>query len=233
MLGAATGFALGTAFATARSLPPLQTIRHGLQSTALFAPFFLVREAVVSGLQVDGAVASALTGGMAGYVGSLAVSGRNWKLVGHSTMVMGVGCGLLDLVVGSLEWRRKMFLVGRHDMAVRAAAAQEMAEKVPVENEGAQEVRAGWLAKWLVWLVPLRDVDAEYEDLLRRQEATVVALEEEQKRIAVLLQALESVKSRMGRVADAELAETGRGGGRGEQCARLLMRDDEALGVKS
>lgn len=218
--GAAVGAAGGMLYATARAVPAPGVVRAGLACGVLAAPFFALREVVAAGVGVDGPVASAIAGGFAGYFGALVVSGPQWQAVSHGAMVVGIGCGVVDIVVSGLDWRRKVYLVDRHDAAVTAAAAAlrnksaAEADGTGAGGEGSLSVRSSqrdalspWL-KWPVWFPVLKEIDEEYHELIRRQEATVLALEEEQARIALLLEALESVKA--GNRTDAELAEAGR-----------------------
>lgn len=201
-LGSLSGFAGGALYATSRALPPASVFRGALACSFFATPFFALREVVAAGLHVDGPVASTVAGGVAGYVGALLVSGPHWKTVSHSAMAVGVGCGLVDIVVSRLDWQRKAFLVNRHDAAVAAAA--EAAERKDIT--GTVERPNSWF-KLPSWFPGLKEIDEEYQDLLRRQEATVLALEQEQARIAVLLEALERVKGRR-QILDPERAET-------------------------
>lgn len=198
-MGMGGGSIAGVAYATARSLPASYTMRAGIYCGALAAPFFAMREVVAASMSVDGPVASAITGGFAGYFGALFWAGPHWKTLSHSAMVMGVGCGFLDIVMSGLDWKRKVFLVNRHDAAVKAVA-----ESASGKDQGASLTQINWP----VWFPVVKEIDEEYEELLRRQQATVLALEEEQARIAVLLNALESVKAGK-QIRDAELAEAG------------------------
>ena len=192
LMGATGGFVAGTAYATARSLPPAQTLRAGLACTVFAAPFFAFREVVAASMNVHGPVASAISGGFAGYFGALFVSGPHWKTISHSAMVMGVGCGFLDVLISGIDWKRKVFLVNRQD---EKAAANNIPQS------------ASWFT-WPSWIPVVEEIDQEYEDLIRRQKATVLALEEEQARIAMLLRAIDSVKAGK-QIRDAELAEAG------------------------
>ncbi|CDF40213.1 unnamed protein product [Chondrus crispus] len=189
-LGGLTGFAGGALYATARALPPAYALRGGLVCGVFTAPFFAFREVLTARLHMDGPMASTIAGGIAGYVGSLFIAGPHWKTVSHSAMAVGIGCGFADIVVSRLDWQRKVYIVNRHDAAVKAAA-----EQVESKESGASVQRSNSFFKLPSWLPGLNDIDNEYQDLLRRQEATVVALEKEQARIAVLLEALDRVKS--------------------------------------
>lgn len=222
LTGAAVGFIGGVSYASFRSLPPSVAIRAGTACGLFAAPFFALREVVAAGAGVDGPVASAVAGGFAGYFGALFVSGPHWKAVSHGAMVVGVTCGFADVVLSGLDWRRKVYLVNRHDSVVAAVSAStdngdKATHVVQIRTDGAEP--PSWM-KWPVWFPVFKELDEEYDELLRRQRATVVALEEEQARIALLLEALESVKA--GRpVRDAELAEGDRRlDGRNDQLRR-------------
>lgn len=202
-LGGLSGFAGGALYATSRALPTASVFRGGLACSFFAAPFFALREAVAAGLHVDGPVASTVAGGLAGYVGALLVSGPHWRTVSHSAMAVGMSCGLVDVVVSILDWQRKAFLVNRHDAAVAAAAAAASTDMK--EIYGSVERSNSWF-KLPSWFSGLKEIDVEYQELLRRQEATVLALEQEQARIAVLMDALERIKG--GRqIVDPERAE--------------------------
>lgn len=196
--GILTGFAVGSAYATMRALPPSSILRAGISCGALAAPFFALREIVAVNAGVDGPVASAITGGVAGYVGALFVAGPHWKTVTHSALAVGMGCGVIDFVVSGLNAKRKSLIVDRQDAAAEASTAQATVNGNRAGGDGvADEKRVdgqSWW-RWHRWFPVLRDMDEEYHELLRRQKATVIALDEEQARIATLLEALEHIKA--------------------------------------
>lgn len=150
----------------------MSLLRGGLVFSAVAAPFVALREVVSGSMRVEGPVASGIAGGVAGYFGGLFVWGPCWRMVGGSAVGLGVGCGMADWVLRGLEWRRKVWLVGREDAG-----------------------GGRWGAGGLAWLAGVREVDREYEELLERQRMVVEALEMEQRRIAVLLQALKERKA--------------------------------------
>lgn len=199
--GGLAGFAAGAAYATIRALPPSSILRAGMTCGALAAPFFALRELVALQAAVDGPVASAVAGGFAGYVGGLFVAGPHWKTVSHSAMVVGIGCGVVDFVVSGLNVKRKAMIVERQDAAAARAknAANAKDEIVGVVRDDERSVDGRSLSSsWWRWsggFPVLRDMDEEYYELLRRQKATVMALDEEQARIAILLEALENIKA--------------------------------------
>lgn len=166
-------------FAVFKSLPPPHVVRAGVACSAFAAPFFALREVVAASMKVDGPVASAITGGFAGYFGALIVTGPNWNAVTHTAMAAGLGAGLVDAVVGGVEWKRKMWLVNRADRLTASASLDVDPKTSP----------------WPVWFPVVKQADEEYEKLLTRQQAIVVALEEEQQRIKTLLRAIETLKA--------------------------------------
>lgn len=283
---AAVVFAGGFLVAAARTGSAPGAARVGFACGVLAAPFFALREVVVAGVGVDGPVASAIAGGFAGYFGTLFFAGPRWQIISQGAMVMGIGCGLADAVISTIDWRRKVFLVNRKDSheivgnatapaasastasAVAAAAAvaasgSEQLGRAPgaasriattadvfkvgegsdlrdvkadsstgkiagtvVRSPGAVESQrdscveqqersaednTSLFFRWPVWLPVPKNNDAEYQDLIRRREATLLALEEEQARIATLLSAIESVKAGNSspRSPDAELGRSG------------------------
>lgn len=212
LLGSATGMLGGSIYAMARSLPPTSVLRGGMTCGIIAAPFFTVREMILSKMHVDGPVASAVAGGFIGYFGALALSGPNLKVISSSTMVMGVSCGLVDVIISSMDWQRKVYFVQRRERQERNDYERENVHNLNKQDEKQEEEEEAneneerdenkennqrkpkWW-KWSDYVSPLKDVDQEYRDLLRSQQATVIALKEEQARIALLLQALESVKA--------------------------------------
>eukprot|EP00178_Gracilaria_changii_P004560 TRINITY_DN173_c0_g1_i15.p9 TRINITY_DN173_c0_g1~~TRINITY_DN173_c0_g1_i15.p9 ORF type:complete len:254 (+),score=73.58 TRINITY_DN173_c0_g1_i15:137-898(+) len=204
LVGSATAFAGGASYAYYTRLPPASSVRAGVACAMLAAPLFAVREVVAASMAVDGPVASAITGGVAGYFGALFTVGPCWHSVSRSAMLMGVGCGFVDVVLSALDWKRKLYLLRRHDEAVRAAADNMQQQQQQQQRHHAKAHSAPF--KWPYWFPVVRQIDHEYEDLLRRQRATVRALEEEQARIALLLEALECVKAGK-QVTDVELAD--------------------------
>ncbi|CAN8069543.1 unnamed protein product [Agarophyton chilense] len=207
--GAACGFVGGASYAYFTRLPP---VRAGVACAMLATPFFTVREVVAASMAVDGPVASAMTGGVAGYFGALVTLGPCWKSISRSAMLMGVGCGFVDILLSGLDWKRKLYLVNRHDAAVAAAAENvntphQHPHQPPQLHQPPQPAPSAPF-KWPHWFPVVKQIDDEYEELLRRQRATVQALEQEQARIALLLEALESVKAGK-QVTDLELADAG------------------------
>lgn len=197
LLGSATGMLGGSIYAMSRSLPPSSILRGGMTCGIIAAPFFTMREMILSSMHVDGPVASAVAGGFIGYFGALALSGPNIKMLSSSTMVMGVSCGLVDVIISGMDWQRKVYFVQRKERQERNDFEKENEVKEDEEtdeNEEMNQRKPKWW-KWSDYVTPLKDVDQEYRDLLRSQQATVIALKEEQARIALLLQALESVKA--------------------------------------
>lgn len=119
-LGAALAAAGGAALAAARHLPAPHVARTSASCAVIACPFFALREAVAGGLAVDGPVASAIVGGLFGYVGALAFSSSaaSWKAVSHGAMVVGVGAGLVDVVASTVDFQWKAFLLARRDAAL-------------------------------------------------------------------------------------------------------------------
>lgn len=182
--GAAAAAVAAAALAALRGAPAGRSAAAG---AALAGSFLAVREALVRG-GGEGPAVSAVAGGVAGYFGALAAVGPSWAAVTRGAAVGGVGCGVLDAVLRGLDWRRKVYAVAaEEERALRAAGGG--GASVPADV-------APWWTRWPVWFPVLKQVDCEYEELLRRREATLLALEEEQGRIAALLEALELVKAR-------------------------------------
>lgn len=246
---------MSAAYASVRQLPPPVVLRASASAAALAAPLFAIREVVASSFAVQGPVASALVGGMAGYVGALAVSAASWRAASHSALVVGVGAGLVDALASNLDYRRKRFLVRRHDAAVASASmtststysssssempslmtdctssnsmrratttrsaldATEASRLLAADAKRVHDGESNSLSSsvtpasstvssptagpadatnWSLWLPALNQMDGEYHDLIKRREATVVLLREEQERIARLLEAIDRLKQR-------------------------------------
>lgn len=142
--------------------------RAALAAAVFVGPFLGLREALErSGAR--GPLAGVLAGGMLGWMGALVVAGPIWGAACEGAVVGGVGAGVGEVVFRRLDWERKVWAVGRNE-------------------------RVGWWARWPAWFPVLKEVDGEYEALLAQREVTLAALEEEQERIAELLERLENVR---------------------------------------
>lgn len=221
--GAAAAFAGGALVAASQRAVARTCLHTGAACGALAAPFFALREAVVVGAGVDGPAASFIAGGVAGYFGALAFGGAAGAR--GSALAVGVGCGVADALISAVDWRRKLYLVRRADTGAGSNAApvavstgtppgvrslRSMAipsASVVADVTSEKSTPLSWL-KWPSWLPALRDIDEEYQELIRRREATIAALEAEQARIAKLLEELEIVKAATRPHHDAELGET-------------------------
>lgn len=166
-VGTAAAFTGGSVYVHARGLQGVSALRGGAVCGVVTAPLMMLREVVRAGMKVEGPAASGIAGGVAGYFGGLFLWGPCWRVVGGSAVGVGMGCAMVDWVVAGLDWRRKVLLAG-----------------------GADEGGRGSWERLLRWVPGVSEVDREYEELLERQRAVVEALEVEQRRIAVLLQAL-------------------------------------------
>lgn len=169
-------------------------------------------------------VASSVAGGLFGYVAAL-VSGASSAFAAAKTAVaVGATCGVFDVVVTHIDWSRKVYIVNTEIQRLQQDRLQQNdGEDVSASRSGstttphvnvfrpseARHVIANaqspsppprdilpWYYRWPSWFPVLKAVDFEYEELLRRREATLSALEEEQNRIASLLEALEAIKAR-------------------------------------
>lgn len=151
----------------ARGMQGMSVVRGGMLASCVAMPFVALREVIAAGTGVEGRMASVIAGGFAGYVGGLVVCGGRWRVVGEGVLLGGMGCGVLDWVVGGLQWRRKVWMVGGD-------------------------------AKSWDW----EAVDGEYEELLERRRVTAEALEREQRRIELLVRALEQKRRASGAAAE-------------------------------
>lgn len=118
-VGAVFAAAGGAAIASMRHLPPTHILRTSASCALLFTPFSSLREVVAGGFSVDGPVASAMAGGVAGYVGALAFTNASWKAVSHGAMVIGVSAGLFDVFATTVDFRWKAHLISRRDAAAK------------------------------------------------------------------------------------------------------------------
>jgi hypothetical protein len=205
--GSAAFCCAGGALAALRGAAPAPAARTSLLAGALIAPFLALREAVVHGARADGPVASAFVGGLAGYLGALYAVGPSWVAVTRGAAAVGAGCGLVDALVSGLDWRRKVYIVRTEDSRALAALADASSASGSASSAAGAGGSAGaypvvlqqqlprW-ARWPVWFPVLKQVDMEYQELIRRRADTLAALETEQTRIADLLKALEAVKAR-------------------------------------
>lgn len=226
--GTAAAIAGGVLVAAANATPIVAVGRTGVVCGALAAPFFALREVVAAGTRVDGPAASLIAGGFAGYIGALAFIGPH--MVTRGAVAVGVGCGVTDVLVNAVDRRRRELVLAMNTGAdtgeQRARSLRELAipsTSVVTELPGQGPVKGGPMP-WLrlpSWLKSFQhiDVDEEYQDLIRRREATMGLLEKEQQRIAALLEELEVVKA-AGRATqlDAELGE--HKDARSPKCAR-------------
>lgn len=105
----------GASYACFRHMPPTFVMRASAACALISCPFFALRETVAAGLAVDGPVASAIAGGVAGYVGALAFSSATWKAVSHGAMIVGMGAGLADVITSGLDFRVKSLLLSRQN----------------------------------------------------------------------------------------------------------------------
>lgn len=217
----------GAAYASFRQLPPPLVVRATASCFLLSAPLFALREVVAAGLSVDGPVASAIVGGFAGYVGALAFTSGTWKAVSHGAMVVGVGAGLFDTMLTSIDYRRKELLLRwQHDASLEratkssAGVADRSAPRVESNQDAinvdgvdhshsisnrAPSAESHTLSsssnpvssgEWPVWLpVVKQSEDEEYLNLVQSHKATAAALEQEQARIAQLLDTIEKLKA--------------------------------------
>lgn len=107
----------------------MSVLRTSASCALLSCPLFALREVVAGGLSVDGPVASVIAGGFAGYVGALAFSTGTWHAVGHGAMVAGMSAGLVDLVVSSVDYQWRSFILAKqHPHADPAAQALRLKE---------------------------------------------------------------------------------------------------------
>lgn len=211
----------GAAYASFRQLPPPLVLRATASCFLLSAPLFALREVVAAGLCVDGPVASAIVGGFAGYVGALAFTSGTWKAVSHGAMVVGVGAGLFDTMLTSMDYKRKALLLRWQDAAMESVAKNANLDRSTTRSDATQDARGEDDAHavtnrvssvessttsstsngvssgdWPVWLpVVKQSEDEEYLNLVQSHKATAAALEQEQARIARLLETIEKLKA--------------------------------------
>lgn len=225
----------GAAYASFRQLPPPLVIRATASCFLLSAPLFALREVVAASFSVEGPVASAIVGGFAGYVGALAFTSGTWRAVSHGAMAVGLGAGLMDTLLTSIDYRRKALLLRWQDAALErttksnngnsgrtVAALTDKNNQNQLKADGGEDghgltnqvsgtesstislsSNGASSGDWPVWLpVVKQSEDEEYLNLIQSHKATAAALEQEQARIAQLLETIEKLKS--GHTTDAE-----------------------------
>lgn len=175
---------------------------------------------------ISAPVASSLAGGLVGYIAALMSGTGTTYGAAKTAVTFGASCGVFDAFIAHLDWRRRVYLVNRQLDMDQPSVVESTNSSVnsststanyPATGPQAQVIRIQnlselnksvtdlpkppseslpWYFKWPSWFPVLKEVDFEYEELLRRREDIILALEAEQERITALLEALEDIKAR-------------------------------------
>lgn len=148
----------------------------GAYNAALAVLFLSLRDVIGAALVVGKASATALAAGLCGSM----FGGRYFRTVFQAMGVAGVCCAMAERLVTVLDG---------------GEAGKPKRRRIESERSYFVSMDASWF-KSTVWRSTVRNIDEEYEDLVRLHEKTSRALANEQAYIALLLEKLAEVKGR-------------------------------------